>query len=163
MTAQEHAPVVVAQTGAAAPAPEHPVIAHLRARVEEADRRRLDLATKGGHARQAARRHEEEAARFDDEALAAHAQMDTWQALLEAARVEVANEQRKIDAIRRAAPAPEQRPTMVRCNGCGLPVRPAWPHEHAAAAAGQPAPDLRPECPRCRPAAFPVGPPEQAS
>ena len=147
--------------------PEHPVVAHLRSCLEKADRHRLDLATKGGHARLAAQRQLEEAQRYDDQAMAAHAQVDTWQTLLDKAQEEVVAEQRKIDAIRAAAaarppvPATEPPTTLTagrhpctptrRCNGCARGLRPATPGEAAALAAGQPLPDIRQDCPDCSP------------
>ncbi|MEU6781452.1 hypothetical protein ABZ912_19790 [Nonomuraea angiospora] len=159
MTMQDSAPPAEQTVDAV----EHPIIAHLRARVEEADRRRVHLATQGGHARLAAQKNLEDARRFDDEALAAHAQVDTWQALLEQAQIEVAKEQRKIDAIRATVPtrAPDGAlqpgymagrdpyPPMRYCNGCGTALRPATPDELAAAAAGQMLPDTQHECPTC--------------
>lgn len=154
MTAQEHAPVVpVAQTGAAAPAPhgpaEHPVVAHLRERLARAVAHADGIAGRGGHERETAARHLAQAARCDEDAMRARADVDTWRDLLEVAIAKVGKPGTREPANPPVRPAVEPaRPPILHCNGCGRPLRPATPDEQAAAQAGRP-PDLRRECPTC--------------
>lgn len=159
MTAQEYAPVVpVEQTGAAAPAPhappEHPVVAHLREQLARAVAHADDIAGRGGHERETAARHLAQAARCDEDAMRARADVDTWRDLLERAIATVGK-----PATPSARPAVEQngqpphggRPPglpILHCNGCRRPLRAATPEEQAAARAGN-LPDVRRECPTC--------------
>lgn len=156
MTTQEHAPVVpVEQTGAAAPAqapPEHPVVAHVRACLARAEELADEAAGRGGREREIAARHLAQAAQYDEEAVHARADVNTWKVLLERAIAEVGKPaQEPATPVARpivvAEPAP---PPMRHCNGCGEPLRRATPHELAAASAGQPLPDVRRECPTCQ-------------
>jgi hypothetical protein len=116
------------------------VVAHLRTCLARAEEYADDIAGRGGRERETAARHLAQAARCDEEAMNARADVDTWRDLLE----------RAIAKVGEPADPPVEpgRPPILHCNGCGRPLRPATPEEQAAAQAGRP-PDLRRECPTC--------------